>query len=346
MVLRESLRVTDAMADHMESVQVRVNRETLEAFTSGSGVGIQSEIVARELPPFQSFMDEQCSLLTEVDARLSPEDRRTAVQYHKMRVQPMFMSTRMVRRSVDQPFGYPGDYQMVEILFTPQRERSSTFAQILSQYLFDLGPSRAHRARVPWALGHIRSREATADRPLEVLSYACGPERVMREYFAEGGTGVNLTLCDFDPRALAHASAQIQKATAKRDVRPTVRTIKNSAFDLIRDPGSAGALSSARPDGLYDVVMVLGLFDYLTDQLIDKFLTALTSVLAPGGLCLVTNICENNPWRALMEYTGDWTVIHRSKDAFGQLVAGDGRLRQQALITDATGTNVYFCGVK
>jgi extracellular factor (EF) 3-hydroxypalmitic acid methyl ester biosynthesis protein len=36
-------------------------------------------------------------------------------------------------------------------------------------------------------------------------------------------------------------------------------------------------------------------------------------LLRPGGILLFTNIAEGNPWRPLMEYGSNWTLIERSE---------------------------------
>ena len=36
-------------------------------------------------------------------------------------------------------------------------------------------------------------------------------------------------------------------------------------------------------------------------------------LLRPGGILLFTNIAEGNPWRLLMEYGANWTLIERSE---------------------------------
>ena len=95
----------------------------------------------------------------------------------------------------------------------------------------------------------------------------------------------------------------------------------------------------------FDVVLVLGLLDYLPDRTAGRFLDLMVKALADDGQMLLTNLHIENPWRAYMEYAGHWDVIHRSKEAFERLCAGDGRLRCVEHRTDASGTNLFFRGV-
>jgi hypothetical protein len=69
------------------------------------------------------------------------------------------------------------------------------------------------------------------------------------------------------------------------------------------------------------------------------------TLLQPDGYLLLTNLHVQNPHRSFMEYLGDWFVIYRSLEEFGTMVIGDpARLTTEELITDETGTNIYFAG--
>ena len=306
----------------------------------------QQDILRQRMPGLTAWLDSQYARLTQLDAQMKEEERERALEHHHSAVQPFFLQCPLIRRCVDKPLGYPGDYVTVEMIFGTEEQGVSTMSRMLSQYALNVGPAQAHRTRPPWIIGHLRKREQELGRPLRVLSFACGPEHPLREHTAMGGTG-NYTLCDFDPAPLDYCRRQFEKlARMPRGgvPAPNVRYTQVSTYQLLRYRDTLDHLR--HPDGPMDVVVAAGILDYLKDNVITRFLDAMSSLLAPGGLLLLTNLHEYNPSRALMEYVCDWSVIHRSKEHFQKLCEGppERGLRTVDLSTDPTNTNVFWAG--
>ena len=87
--------------------------------------------------------------------------------------------------------------------------------------------------------------------------------------------------------------------------------------------------------------MVLGLLDYLDDDATVSLLSMLREVLRPGGVLLLSNLHAPNPWRALMELTADWNVIHRTVPEFEGLVRAVGGFDPPSTTLHVSGTNLY-----
>ena len=306
----------------------------------------QAEALRRHLPVVTARLDAAYARLTELDTRLSEEEREAALEHHLARVQPYFLQCPFIRRAADKPLGYPGDYLMVEMIFNEQDEGVSTFARLLSHYALQCGPSRAHRARPPWVLRHLRQHELEVGRPLRVLSFACGPEHTLREYATAGATG-HFTLCDFDPAPLEHCRRQFQVLTRRSGPGipppPTVDYVQVSTYQLLKQKDLLDQLR--HPEG-HDVLVVAGLLDYLKAPVAARFLDILAPLVAPGGRVLLTNLHAPNPWRAFMEYVGDWRVIHRGREEFQSLCEGgpERRLATLELTSDASDTNLFWAG--
>ncbi|QRN99611.1 class I SAM-dependent methyltransferase [Archangium violaceum] len=307
----------------------------------------QREILRRRTPEVTSWLNGLYARLTELDKALTEEEREGALEHHRAAIQPYFLQSPLIRRCVDKPLGYPGDYVTVEMLFGSEDQGVSTMARLISHYALHCGPSQAHRARPPWLLGHIRRREQELGRPLRVLSFACGPEHTLREHTALGGTGA-YTLCDFDPAPLDYCRRQFDKlARLPRGgaPEPKIQYVQLSTYQLLRHREAVDKLHD--PSGPMDVIVAAGILDYLKDNVIARFLDTMASMLAPGGLLLLTNLHEgHNPWRALMEYVCDWFVIHRTPSQFQVMCEGppERRMSTLELTTDSTGTNLFWAG--
>ncbi|HSP79725.1 MAG TPA: class I SAM-dependent methyltransferase [Myxococcaceae bacterium] len=306
----------------------------------------QAELLQQRIPEVEVWLDGLFARLTELDASLTEEERERALEHHRSTIQPFFLQCPFVRRAVDKPLGYPGDYVTVEMIFGSEDQGVSTLARLLSHYAIHCGPGRAHRARPPWLMSHLRRQEQELGRPLRVLSFACGPEHTLREYTALGGTG-SFILSDFDPAPLDYCRRHFEKlARLPRNgvPPPEVRQIQLSTYQLLRHRDAAEKLR--HPDGPLDVVVAAGILDYLKDNVFARFLDTLTPLLAPGGLLLLTNLHQENPWRSFMEYVCDWYVIHRTRQEFQTLCEGppERQMKTVELVTDSTGTNIFWAG--
>jgi extracellular factor (EF) 3-hydroxypalmitic acid methyl ester biosynthesis protein len=287
---------------------------------------------------FVSGVLERYAELTQLDAQLDAAQRRVVIRQHRALVQPLFFSVPVIRRSVDRPLGYPGDYRMVETIFYGEPRPDLPLAALLERVVLECAPSLAHRYRAPWAHGWLQRKAQDVPEPLRVLSFACGPERILRQH-AEQGARMDAMLCDHDPRALAHAKTGLAAALADRG---SVSCVELSAVQLIRrDPHSL--LQGPFAHG-FDAVLVLGLFDYLRDGLIARMLRRFCRLLRPGGLLLASNLDRRNPHRAFMEYVGDWHVLHRDRAEFEALMLSAPGLQALELTTDPTETNLLFAG--
>ena len=308
----------------------------------------QQEVLRQRIPGMTAWLNGVYAHLTTLDARMTEEERERAMEHHHSAIQPFFLQCPFVRRSIDKPLGYPGDYVTVDMIFGCEDQGVSTMARMLSHYALNCGPAQAHRARPAWLLGHLLKHEQTLGRPLRVLSFACGPEHTLREHTALGGTG-SFTLCDFDPAPLDYGRRQFEKlARMPRGgvPMPEVRFVQLSTYELIRYRNSLDKLR--HPDGPLDVVVAAGILDYLKDNVLSRFLDMMSSLLAPQGLLLLTNLHQPNPWRAFMEYVGDWNVIHRSRQEFQGLCEGppERQLSTVELTSDSTNTNLFWAGRK
>jgi extracellular factor (EF) 3-hydroxypalmitic acid methyl ester biosynthesis protein len=291
-----------------------------------------------------AFLDARYADISRWDLSLSDAEKAVCRAYYRLRVQPYYLGCPFVRWSVDKPMGYPGDYRIVEMLFDAATDGASPLARALSAYTMQVGPARAHRDRAPWVHDTLKSLVVQAQRPLEVLSFACGPERVLRSFVQNGGT-CRISLVDWDARALALATTKLREAARAASTTVSVRSAELSILRLLRDPAELETMTGLSDRNEFDVVLVLGLLDYLPDRTAGRFLDLMVKALADDGQMLLTNLHIENPWRAYMEYAGHWDVIHRSKEAFERLCAGDGRLRCVEHRTDASGTNLFFRGV-
>lgn len=356
--IEEAIRLTYEIYEYLQKLEAEFERPFRQAAEDLRGrstvnTGSQSDVRTMLEAPFQlnsdavyselkASLDSQYTAFSPLAPALSSEERDLLTRWHRTLVLPFFLRSAFVRRSIDKPFGYAGDYGVVEMIFSSPSEGPSPFATMIEKYVLNTAPPRGHRNRLPWTLQHLRRRAQQVDRPLRLLSVACGPECIIREFVAEGGK-CEITLVDADPAALRFAERKLREVAGPSPL--TIHSIPLSTGRLLRQGASANSLLEEGAG--YDAITVLGLFDYLDEAVIDQLMDRLVPLLLPNGLFLATNLSVSNEWRMAMELVLDWTVIHREKSSFSALLCGpSSRLHQLEVNLDASGTNIFFAGTR
>jgi SAM-dependent methyltransferase len=154
---------------------------------------------------------------------------------------------------------------------------------------------------------------------------------------------LDIVLADSDGNALRYCRKKFGELGAELGTMPSIRNVEISAFSLLKNDSALEKLRHPGGEG-YDAILILGLLDYLPDDIAARFIDACTSLLVPGGSFLLTNLHRDNPWRSLMEYTFNWNVLHRDATELTRIACGRGMLEPVRVSPDATGTNLYFEG--
>ncbi|MDP2316348.1 MAG: class I SAM-dependent methyltransferase [Pseudomonadota bacterium] len=288
-------------------------------------------------PQVRARLDATYARLSTTVEAADDATRARAAEAHRLLIQPYFLTSRFCRRCVDKPLGYAGDYGAVEMIYSGTETDPAPIGRLLGGYTLQTGPCEAHRGRLPWT--HARLAELGVERP-RLLSFACGPEVVLRRW-VEAGNTADIVLADHDANALAFAQKELQRVIRRTKNTSTVRTVTMSAREVMVDPGAIPLLG-----GPFDAVMVLGLLDYLPDAVVVRFLKALSATLRPGGTLLTSNLTGPNPWRALMELTSDWVVAHRTVAGFEALVSATTTLAPTRTDIHASGVNLYNASIR
>jgi SAM-dependent methyltransferase len=212
----------------------------------------------------------------------------------------VFATSCFMRRCQKWPRGYAGDFETIEYLTAGENESPrGTLGWHIEQLLLESSIVQHDRNKLRLQSLEI-SRAVTGVEEARVLSIACGgcldyvPILPLLSNFAG-----EIVLNDCEPAALQLAERRLRSATTRYRVAPG---------NVIR---VARHLADSRH---FDLVVAGGLFDYLPAKAMIWLLRVIFhDLLKPGGILLFTNIAEGNPWRPLMKYGSNWTLIERSE---------------------------------
>jgi extracellular factor (EF) 3-hydroxypalmitic acid methyl ester biosynthesis protein len=247
-----------------------------------------------------------CEALLECEAAgLAREELRPRLT----RVRQVHSSSPFMRRLQEWPRGYAGDFETIEWLWRGENRAVGPVARALEGYALTSSIAQQHRNKIAFQASCIL--EAQERHPsCRVLSLACGSSADVRSVVKSLRPTTNLVLCDSDADALIFSRA------ALGDIADRCVLVHGTV---------PKALGAVRKYGPYHLILAGGLFDYLSDRVVQRTLAiAGTSLLAPGGRIAFTNLAAGNPFRVWLEYLADWPLLERSEASVAEIIHAAG----------------------
>lgn len=204
-----------------------------------------------------------------------------------------------VSRLQQWPRGYPGDFETVEYLVKGHNRAVGALARSCEAYALSRSIAQQHRNKVQHQAMRILRTMLSNPGRTRIASIACGSCPDLRMLIEQlPALAGELWLNDIDKDALRFSREALCAAESQCHFR------------------EGDALSAARrfPRGAFDLVLAGGLFDYLDARTATLLIQMAYRLLAPGGTFFFTNIAAGNPYRTLIEYFGNWTLIERTEE--------------------------------
>ncbi len=303
---------------------------------------IIDELAGPVIQGIDVFIERFESIAAGLEADLQPAYRA----YLRRQLHPFVLVSPFADRAFHKPLGYPGDYQMVDMMLRPPYEGSTLFAKVINVWLLGQLPTQAHRNRIKLLTDRLKLetfRVARAGRKARVFNFACGPaievQRFLADFQSAGKT--ELTLADFNQETLDHIAKIIRRIKERFSPDASVQFQRKSVYQVLKE----GAARSAKKQE-YDLVYCAGLFDYLPDTTCKQLMEVFYHWLAPGGLLLVTNATDalNNsrPFRFSMEYILDWYLIYRNKNQLTNVIPDAADQDDVNVVAENVGANLFL----
>lgn len=205
------------------------------------------------------------------------------------------------RHSATRPRGYPGDAQLIDYIYrhpsaAPGEAQASDFGRNLLLHNVDSPAPAAVRARRHLMASYIT--DLVTRRPAaHVMSVACGHARELELLAPRIARGIERFVAyDQDAASLAVASTYGAKGVPVKPVQGTI-------LQLMQDRTLSG----------FDLVFSAGLYDYLSERLVQKLTSNLFGRLNPGGKLIVANFLPDIRDAGYMEIFMDWRLIYRDE---------------------------------
>jgi hypothetical protein len=233
-------------------------------------------------------------------------------------ITPEFMIAANWRRCYEKPLGYPGDFEIMNQVYTWRPEGRTLFDKLV--YWLGLVTIECIVARM------VMMRQTIAEtvlnstsRPARVTSLGSGPAREIIDYLRlrELPRPVQFTLIDQDHTALSHAYEQAYPEVLRHKGLVTVDCLHASFSELMK----GGELIGRIPP--QDLIYSVGLIDYLTAKRARNLVASLYENVVPGGAVVVGNMMDaprGSLWP--QEFICDWSLIHRTHADMAAIAEG------------------------
>jgi hypothetical protein len=280
--------------------------------------------------------------IDEARRGVSPEEESALREFSLRQLDRFIMQVPWMHRARHKPFGYPGDYEVMNSLYERDFEGATLFARAVCLAFQQTPPVLGVRYRKDLMVRQLKAaldRHTGSSRPVRFLSIAAGPARELQELLSQVGelpAPLEIVLFEQDRGALAHAYRRLQPlAEARFPGRVRMTFLNESIKRLLRDPHLFDTF------GKFDAVYSCGLFDYLQDTTAVRLARNLCAAAAPEGQVLIANMVDH-PGRWFMEHHLDWELIYRTREQLadiGRRAAPGARIR---VLEEEAGVNPFI----
>jgi len=314
----------------------------MQALNQDRGIGIEnvSDIFEEE------FLRQVHSFILKLNTfahGLSKERANRYRVYFQSLLLDLTNESAFFKRALEKPFKYAGDFIMMNLLYEGQKVGNTPWSRIVNSCLTSIPLGQAVRNRAWYLKEHILkvasdakySQEGTG-RP-KIMSFACGPCEEIRLSLRDlPNLSAEFYLLDQDEQALKYAEEALTQ-TATDSSRTNFNFINDSVRRFIKDPAHADRFPKMA------FIYSAGLYDYLNQETAKKLTEVLYGMLEPGGIMVVGNFIEGNPFGHFIEYAADWFLIYRSLNEMLDLAPADIAEENRWLEFEQSGVNLFLC---
>ncbi len=285
-------------------------------------------------------VDRFISRMDKLVRHLTPEEHRLYRDHFQKHLHPFLLLSPFVKRAYSKPLGYPGDYEMMRMLYEDHDQGETLFGRLINRYCSQLSPARSVMGRVPYMVGKINrmlGRASGNRETVSMMSIGSGPAKEIQELIRSNPKSdrCHLTMIDTEWEALQHCRGKIDVLKRVTQSRIQVSYVNKSIHQLIHHPHTFDLLVGQ------DLIYVMGLFDYLPFHIAKHLIQKLYGLLSEEGELIIGNLDVSNEARYFMEYGAEWYVLYRTPQALVQMVEGISPV-QVFVETDEEGTQLYL----
>jgi len=337
-ILVEDLqRFLSQMKQKLDSEECRIRSEMDEEHR----LLLEAESLHHAEGPLTENLDRFILRMDKMVKDFTPQEHRIHRDYFQRQLHPFLLLSPFVKRAYSKPLGYPGDYEMMRMLYEDHDQGETLFGRLINRYCCQLSPSRSVMGRVPHMLkkiNRILGRASGNRETVSVMSIGSGPAKEIQELIRSNRKSdrCHLTMIDTEWEALQYCRSKIDVLKGVTQSRIQIDYLNKSIHQLIHHLHTFDLLAGQ------DLIYVIGLVDYLPFHIAKHLIQKLYRLLSEEGELVIGNLDVSNDARYFMEYGAEWYVLYRTPQELVQMVEGISPPLQAFVETDEEGTQLYL----
>ena len=310
----EFKQIVADMRYYLETIESRLKEEEARLTNLDPDVRrkIKQDILQAMIKPFSSLMDYWIIKLNNMARHFTKEQHGIHKRYFQKQVQQLLLQSPFIRRSVEKPFAYSGDYITINMLLNNTYDGDTLLGKLISKHAYNTIAARVVRLRKDFIKGLVLEKvnhSSNKNNQNRILSLACGPAREIEEIIkTNNDINCEFHLVDFDARPLYHVEEKLSRF--KKDNTVRIHFLNKSIRALLKEEDK----------DKYDLIYSLGLTDYLGDSTCKMLLRRSFARLRPGGILVIGQYGSGNTTRCYMEYGLEWHLIYRDYEDISKLL--------------------------
>ncbi len=212
-----------------------------------------------------------------------------------------------MRRGVLKPFGYPGDFEIVEAMYD-NRPISKGLGFLFDLYFLDnnyVGAVRSRKEKMKQILKEALKKK----KDINILNLACGSSREIFEIFNEEPDSLsqirNFVLLDQDKRALDFSKDRIGQFSNSSNF----EYIENDVLAFLRE-----YKKWIEKWGEFDLIYSIGLADYLPNSVLGPLANYGFQMLSPEGKFIIAHKNTKVFTSPISDWGADWKFLPRNEN--------------------------------
>lgn len=333
--------IVSDLRDFLEETKRDLDTEELKIRFEENRIIDYSNLVNISEKIVSEYINKAVFRMNQIVAHFTPAEHTVHRSYFQRHLHPLLLLSPFVSRVYLKPLGFPGDHQMMNMIYGDHDQGESFFARLLNRHCCRVTAARAVAGRVPFL---IRRIDHTIDRVLRekenvsIASIGSGPAREIQELIKTNPKSdqCHVSLVDMIPESLSYCQEKIFDLRMATRSRMQVDFLNRSVRDLIRSPHALDSLMNR------DLIYAIGLFDYLPVHVAKHVVQTLYRLLSEEGDLIIGNFGVLNDSRYYMEYGAEWFLLYRTEEEMIELAEGLPPDAQISIEKDESGAQLYL----
>jgi len=329
---KEWLQNLEAEVNSLKVYEPTTGKKAIDEFEK-SVCEVVSQYLSQSVPAM-------CDEIMWTTSSLSPSQLMSSMDFFREKLSDILFQAPFAERSFKKPRGFPGDYEIMNLIYRDEPAGKTLFAKCLHRYFIDQPAAKAVRNRVEYMLTKLQDaiKTSEAEEGVKILSIASGPARELEEFIKktdfDNSPKVDIVLLDQDLESLQYAQRQLKSLNWEKAKKVKV-SYANTALKNVMMRGIG--------EDRFHLIYALGIFDYLTDLSAKAVAKKIFRALRKGGTLIIGNFDIQNPSRHTMRLALDWDLKYRSESDLRRLYS---ELSQDLVIErEPSGVNL-FCVIR